>query len=151
MADALRKSESTNMLLKIYWLPLIDGAIAVAQHAPDRALILLEPSLPYELGSPVPENTGTLHPPYVRGLAYLGQKNGAAAAVEFQKLIDHKGIVQNFLLGSLSYLQVGRAYVLSGDTAKAQAAYQEFFTLWKDADPDVPVLKEAKAEFAKLR
>ncbi|MGA2459248.1 MAG: hypothetical protein ABSF85_16900 [Terriglobales bacterium] len=84
-------------------------------------------------------------------MAYLAQKNGPAAAAEFQKFLDHPGVVQNFLLGSLAHLQLARAYALSGDTAKAKGAYQEFFTLWKDADPGIPILKEAKAEYAKLQ
>ena len=77
--------------------------------------------------------------------------NGPAAAAEFQKLLDHRGVVQNFVTGSLAHLQIGRAYAMAGDTAKAKTAYQEFFTLWKDADPDIPILKEAKAEYSKLQ
>jgi len=84
-------------------------------------------------------------------VAYLAQKNGPAAAAEFQKFLDHTGVVQNFLLGSLAHLQLARAYALSGDTAKARSAYQDFFTLWKDADPGIPILNEAKAEYAKLQ
>ena len=148
--EALQKSEPSNTLLKVYWFPVIEASIAMAQREPDRALVALEPSLPYELGSPPPGVT-TMYPPYIRGLAYLAQKNGPAAAAEFQKFLDHPGIVQNFLLGSLAHLQLGRAYALSGDTAKAKAAYQDFLTLWKDADSDIPILKEAKAEYAKLR
>ena len=82
---------------------------------------------------------------------YLVQRNGPAAAAEFQKFLDHTGIVQNFLLGSLAHLQLARAYALSSDTAKAKAAYQDFLALWKDADPDIPILKEAKAEYARLQ
>jgi eukaryotic-like serine/threonine-protein kinase len=151
MLDALKKSESTNMYLKDYWFPMIEASMAMAQRAPDRAIIALEPALPYELGSPVPENSGTLQPAYLRGLAYLAQKNGMAAAAEFQKLIDRAGIVQNFLLGSLAHMQIGRAYAISGDTVKAKAAYQDFFTLWKNADPDVPILQQARAEYSKLQ
>jgi tetratricopeptide (TPR) repeat protein len=149
--DQLKKSESTNMFLKVYWFPVLEASMDLAQHAPDRAIIALEPSLPYELGAPAPENTGTLHPAYLRGLAYLEQKNGLAAATEFHKFIDHTGIVQNFLLGSLAHLQIARAYALSGETVKAKAAYQNFLALWKDADADVPILKQAKAEYAKLQ
>jgi eukaryotic-like serine/threonine-protein kinase len=149
--DALKKAESTNMYLKDYWFPVVEASMDLAQHTPDRAIIALEPSLPYELGSPTPENTGTLQPAYLRGLAYLAQKNGLAAAAEFQKLIDHAGVVQNFLLGSIARLQLARAYVVSGDTVKAKSAYQAFFNLWKDADPDVPMLKQAKAEYTKLQ
>jgi Flp pilus assembly protein TadD len=146
--DALQKSDPSNTYLKVYWFPLIDASISLAQKVPDRAIIALEPSLPYELGGPPPGIA--MYPAYIRGVAYLAQKNGPAAAAEFQKFLDHTGIVQNFLLGSLAHLQLGRAYVISGDTAKAKAAYQDFLKIWKDADPDIPILKEAKAEYAKL-
>jgi serine/threonine protein kinase/Flp pilus assembly protein TadD len=150
--EGLQKSDPTNTLLKVYWLPLIQGSIALAQQAPDRALVALEPSLAYELGGPPPVGAGgTMYPAYIRGLAYLAQRNGPAAAAEFQKFLDHPGTVLNSVLGSLARLQLGRAYVLSGDTAKAKSAYQDFLTLWKDADADVPILKEAKVEYAKLQ
>jgi eukaryotic-like serine/threonine-protein kinase len=148
---ALKKSEPSNTFLKVYWFPVLEASMAIAQHAPDRAVIALEPALPYELGNPPPESAGTQHPAYLRGLAYLDEKNGTAAALEFQKLLDHPGIVQNFLLGSLAHLQMGRAYAISGDQTKAKIAYQDFFALWKDADPDIPILKEAKAEYTKLQ
>jgi eukaryotic-like serine/threonine-protein kinase len=151
MMESLKKSEPSNTFLKVYWFPALEASMALAQHAPDRAIIALEPSLPYELGNPAPEGNGTLHPAYLRGLAYLAQKNGAAAAAEFQKFLDHPGIVQNFLFASLAHLQLGRAYALSGDQTKAKAAYQTFFALWKDADADVPILNEATAEYAKLQ
>jgi eukaryotic-like serine/threonine-protein kinase len=150
--ESLQKSESTNTYLKVYWFPVIEASIAMDQQAPDRAIVALEPSLPYELATPPPAiNGGMIYPAYIRGLAYLAQKNGLAAAAEFQKFLDHPGIVQNFLLGSLARLQLGRAYAISGDTAKAKTAYQDFLTLWKDADSDIPILKEAKAEYAKLQ
>jgi len=114
----------------------------MAQQVPDRAIIALEPSLPYELGSPPPGTS--MYPAYIRGLAYLAQKNGTAAAAEFQKFRDHAAIVQNFLLGSLAHLQLSRAYAISGDSARAKAAYSDFLALWKDADPNIPILKEAK-------
>ena len=149
LVEALQKSDPTNTYFKVYWFPVIEASTALAQRAPDRAVIALEPALPYELGGPPPGIA--MYPPYVRGLAYLAQKNGPAAAAEFQKFLDHTGIIQNFVLGSLAHLQLGRAYVVSGDTAKAKVAYQDFLNLWKDADPDIPILKEAKAEFAKLQ
>ena len=107
--EALQKSEASNTYLKVYWFPLIEASIAMAQHAPDRAVVALEPSLPYELGSPPPGINGMLYPAYIRGLAYLAQSNGPAAAAEFQKFLDHSGVVQNFLLASLAHLQLGRA------------------------------------------
>jgi hypothetical protein len=94
---------------------------------------------------------GTMYPVYLRGMAQLALRNGAASVVEFQKFLDHRGIVLNFPLGALAHLQLGRAYAMSGDTAKAKAAYQDFLTLWKDADPDIPILKQAKAEYTKLQ
>jgi serine/threonine protein kinase/tetratricopeptide (TPR) repeat protein len=148
LLDALEKSDPTNTYFKVVWFPMIEASIALAQQAPDRAIVALEASLPYEMGI-----QAGLYPAYLRGLAYLAQKNGPAAAGEFQKLLDHRGIVSNYLTGPLAHLQLGRAYVLSGDTAKARAAYQDFFALWKDADADadVPVLKDAKVEYAKLQ
>ena len=150
--ESLRKAEPGNTYLKVYWFPVIEGAIAMSQHSPEQAAVALEASSPYELGS-IPPFTlfSPMYPIYIRGSAYLAQTNGAAAAAEFQKFLDHPGIIQNFLLGSLARLQLGRAYAISGDTAKAKAAYQDFFTLWKDADADIPILKEAKAEYAKLQ
>jgi Tfp pilus assembly protein PilF len=91
-----------------------------------------------------------MYPVYVRGQAYLSAKQGTAAAAEFQKIIDHRGLVENCPTGALAHLGLARAYVLAGDNAKAHAAYNDFLTLWKDADPDIPILKDAKAEAASL-
>ena len=149
LAKELEKNYPTYAMLKLYWLPTIDAAIELSKHNPSRALVLLEAAAPYELG--VPAFVSALYPAYVRGEAYLLAKDGNAAAAEFQKLLDHKGIVLNFVTGSLAYLQLGRAYAMSDQTVKATAAYKDFLTLWKDADPDVPILKQAKAEYAKLQ
>ena len=111
----------------------------------------LEAAAPYELGDPPQFQLGTLYPAYIRGQAQLMAHNGAAATAEFQKLLDHRGIVLNFVTGALARLGLARSYALSGDTAKAKTAYRDFFTLWKDADPDIPLLKEARAECAKLQ
>jgi hypothetical protein len=92
-----------------------------------------------------------MYPVYLRGQAYLLARQGKEAAVEFQKIIDHRGIVLNFPLAALAHLGLGRAYAMASDTAKARTAYQDFFALWKDADPDIPILKQAKAEYAKLQ
>jgi eukaryotic-like serine/threonine-protein kinase len=91
-----------------------------------------------------------MFPAYVRGEAYLASRQGSKAAIEFQKIIDHRGLVLNRPIGALAHLGLGRAYALQGDNVKARAAYQDFLTLWKDADPDVPILRKAKAEYAKL-
>jgi lipopolysaccharide biosynthesis regulator YciM len=92
-----------------------------------------------------------LYSVYVRGHAYLAARQGRKAVLEFQKILDHRGIVVSEPIGALAHLQLGRAYVLAGDKDKTRAAYQDFLTLWKDADPDFPILKEAKAEYAKLQ
>jgi ATP/maltotriose-dependent transcriptional regulator MalT len=104
-----------------------------------------------ELGRPRPLQLGTLYPVYIRGEAYLLSHQGKEAAAEFQKIIDHRGMVLNSPIGALAHLGLARAYAMQGDTAKARAAYQDFLTLWKDADPDTPILMAAKAEYAKLK
>ena len=92
-----------------------------------------------------------MYPVFVRGEAYLAARRGAEAAAEFQKILDHPGIVLNQPVGALARLELARAYVLQGDTTKAKTAYQDFLKLWRNAEPDVPILKEAKAEYAKLK
>jgi tetratricopeptide (TPR) repeat protein len=150
LVGELEKNYATNTLLKLYWLPTLNAAIELNKRNSSQALVSLEAAAPYELGG-----TGTfinyLYPAYVRGQAYLLAHNGTAAAAEFQKLLDHRGIVVNFVTGALARLQLARAYAMQGDTAKAKAAYQDFLTLWKDADPDIPILKQARAEYAKLQ
>jgi eukaryotic-like serine/threonine-protein kinase len=147
----LEKSDSTNTVFKLYWLPTLNAAIELNGGSSAQALVSLEAAAPYELGGPPPFQTGTLYPCYLRGQAYLLSGNGSAAAAEFQKFISHHGLVINFPLGALAHLGLARAYALSGDTAKVRAAYRDFLALWKDADPDIPILKEAKAEYAKLQ
>src|ERR1700746_640061 len=120
------------------------ATLALSHKNPAKAIELLGVMSPYELGTP------RLLPIYERGQAYLMLHNGSAAAAEFQKVIDHPGLVREFPVGALAHLGVARAYALQGDTAKSRAAYQDFLTLWKDADPDIPVLKQAKVEYAKL-
>ena len=92
-----------------------------------------------------------MYPVYLRGQAQLLANQAKEAAAEFQKIIDHRGIVLNCPLGALAHLQLARAYSLQGDTAKSRAAYQDFLTLWKDADPDIPIYKQAKTEYARLQ
>jgi tetratricopeptide (TPR) repeat protein/predicted Ser/Thr protein kinase len=150
LATELEKNYPTNTTLRLYWLPIVNAAIELSRTNSSQALVYLEAAAPYELGTPPPLQEGTLYPAYLRGQANLLAHNGTAAGAEFQKLFDHRGIVVNFVTGSLAHLQIGRAYAMAGDTAKAKAAYQDYFTLWKDADPDIPILKEAKAEYAKL-
>jgi tetratricopeptide (TPR) repeat protein len=149
LVQDLEKSDPSNTVLKLYWLPTVKAAIELGAGNAAQSLELLQAVAPYELGGPPP--LGNLYPAYLRGQAYLAAHQGKEAAAEFQKLLDHRGTVVNFPLGALAHLQLGRAYAMSGGTAKAKTAYQDFFTLWKDADPDIPILKEAKAEYAKLQ
>ena len=151
MVQALEKSDPLNTVLKLYWLPTLKAAIELNANNSAQALVFLEAAAPYELGEPPPTQEGTLYPVYLRSQAQLMTHNGSAAAAEFQKFLDHRGISINFPLGALAHLGLARAYALSGDTAKARTKYQDFFTLWKDADPDIPILKEAKDEYAKLK
>ncbi len=151
IVEALQKANPSNTVLKLYWLPILNAAIELNSNNPAQALVTLEATAPYDLGGPAPMQFGTLYPAYLRGEAYLRQGNGAAAAAEFQKFLGHRGLTVNFPLGALAHLQLGRAYAMSGDSAKARSAYQDFFNLWKDADPDIPILKEAKVEFEKLK
>ena len=134
-----------------YWLATTRGAIELGQNNPANAIELLQPAAAYELSCSIPFQLGTLYPAYVRGEAYLALHQGLQAAAEYQKILGHRGIVLNFALGALAHLGLARAYAMQGDTVKAKAAYQDFLTLWKDADPDLPILKEAKAEYAKLQ
>jgi len=121
-------------------------------NSSEKAVGTLAPASPYELGVP---GSGTfwtnLYPVYLRGEAFLAAHQGTQAAAEFQKIVDWPGVVVNEPIGALARLELGRAYALAGDSAKSRAAYSEFFALWKDADPDVPILYEAKREFAKLK
>jgi predicted Zn-dependent protease len=151
LIEGLEKTEASNTVLKLYWLPTLKAAIEINAGHPDEALVLLEAAAPNEMGEPPPVQIGTMYPAYLRGQAYLEAKNGAAAAVEFKKLIDHPGIVVNYPTGVLARLGLARAYALSGDTAKSRAAYQDFLGLWKTSDPDIPILKAAREENSKLQ
>jgi hypothetical protein len=150
MALELEKNYPTNTLMKLYWLPAINASIELNQGNASQALKDLEIARPYELGG-AGTTINYIYPAYLRGQAYLLAHNANAAAGEFQKLLDHRGIVLNFVTGTLAYLQLGRAYAMAGDTAKAKTAYQDFFALWKSADPDIPMLSQAKTEYANLQ
>jgi eukaryotic-like serine/threonine-protein kinase len=149
LADKLKKDFPVNSVQQIYWQPTIRAEIELSRKNPDKAIALLQTAVPYELGGPAP--ISGLYPVFVRGRAFLQAGQGAQAAAEFQKVIDHKGIVQNLSIGVLARLYLGRAYALQGDTGKARTAYQDFLALWKDADPDIPILQQAKAAYATLK
>jgi len=137
---------------QFYYLPSLRGKLALVHSNPKQALDSLELAAPYELGLAAIGfyNWPNMYPAYVRGEAYLAAHQGQEAAAEFQKIVDHRGIVLNEPIGALAHLQLGRAYSLQGDTLKARSAYDDFLRLWKDADTDIPILREAKAERARL-
>jgi len=140
--------------LRFSYLPALRGLLALNHGKPSRAIELLRVAVPYDLGQPrskIQGFFGSLYPIYVRGEAYLAAKRGTDAAAEFQKILDHRGIVDSDPIGALAHLQLGRAYTLSGDKIKAKAAYQDFLALWKDADPDIPIFQRAKREYARLQ
>jgi tetratricopeptide (TPR) repeat protein len=135
------------------YLPVLRALLALNHGEPAKSIELLQLTVPYELGAPPSAFFGffgALYPVYVRGEAYLAAHQGVEAATEFRKILNHRGVVINDPIGALAHLQLGRALAVSGDESKAKAAYLDFLTLWKDADPEVPILKQAKAEFAKL-
>jgi tetratricopeptide (TPR) repeat protein len=152
LADKVAAEFDRDTMIQAYWLPTIHAAIAINRGDVQKAVELLSTTSEYELGMPVQwPSHGTLYPVYVRGEAYLRAGDGVRAATEFQKMIEHRGIVSNFPLGALAHLQLGRAYELAGDVGKAREAYAAFLVIWLNADPDVPILKRAQAEYAKLR
>ena len=146
IADDLGHRFPDDTLLHQVSIPCVRALIELNRKNPEAAIQSLQATTPYELGG----GQG-LFPIYVRGLAYLQAKRGTEAAAEFQKIVDHRGIAPTVPEHSLAKLGLGRAYVISGDASKARAAYQDFLALWKEADPDLPILKEAKAEYAKLQ
>ena len=152
LADDLGKRFPEDTIVQFNYQPTIRAQLALERNDTSRAIEALQAATPYELGLPGTGSfTPALYPVYVRGDAYLAAHQGTEAAAEFQKILGHHGVVQNGSIGALAHLGLGRAYVLQGDTGKASAAYQDFLTLWKDADPDIPILVVAKSEYAKLR
>ncbi len=150
LAAELDKTYPLDTLVQRYWLPTIRAAVALQRKDANRAVELLTVASTIELSWATGDLT-IMCPVYLRGEAYLMLHDGNQAAAEFQKFIDHRGSVGNFPWGALARLGLARAYAMQGDTAKARTAYQDFLTLWKDADPDIPILKQAKAEYAKLQ
>jgi eukaryotic-like serine/threonine-protein kinase len=149
LAADVAKRFPIDTLIQRYWLPTIRAAVALERNDPNKGIELLKAANGVELSQPTFINV-YLCPVYLRGEAYLMLHDGNAAAAEFQKFFDHRGLVANFPWGALAHLGLARAYALQGDTTKAKAAYQDFLLLWKDADPDIPILIAAKSEYAKL-
>jgi DNA-binding winged helix-turn-helix (wHTH) protein len=150
LADDLGRRFSEDTAVQFSFLPAIHAALALQKGDAAGAVANLATGARYDFTHTNPGAGYCSFPIYLRGQAFLAQGNAAAAAAEFQRILDHPGVVVNTLTGALAHLQIGRAYALSDETTKARAAYQDFFTLWKNADPDVPILKQAKAEYAKL-
>jgi len=147
LAAELDKIFPLDTLVQRYWLPTILAGVALQRNDPNRAVELLKVASTIELGQPT-SITLYLCPVYLRGEAYLRLHNGNAAAAEFQKFIDHRGLVGNFPWGALARLGLARAYVMQGDTVKARVTYRDFLALWRDADPEITILIAAKSEYA---
>jgi tetratricopeptide (TPR) repeat protein len=155
LADDLAQRFPEDTFATFTYVPVLRALSALEHGKPIDSLEQLHIALPYELAANGLNFThihlGGLHSAYVRGEALLATHQYAEAATEFQKILDHRGIVGVDPIGALAHLQLGRTFALSGETTKAKSAYQEFLTLWKDADPEVPILTQAKAEFARLQ
>ncbi len=154
LANDLEKRFPEDTSVQFSYLPTLRALFALNRGEPSHAIELLQTAVPYELAVPGVDYYfffGGLYPAHVRGEAYLAAHRGAEAAAEFQKILDHRGIVVSDPIGARARLQLGRTYTLSGDKTKAKSAYHDFLTLWKDADPDLPILKQAKAEYARLQ
>jgi tetratricopeptide (TPR) repeat protein len=153
LAADLEKRFPEDTPVQFEYLPTLHALSALAHRAPSDAVERLQRAVPYDFAMPGTAffcMFGGLYPAYVRGEAYLQAGRGQEAAAEFQKVLNHRGVVLADPIGALAHLQLGRAYVVSGDMIKAKSAYQDFLALWKNADPDIPVLRQARAEYAKL-
>ncbi len=153
LANDVERNFPEDTSVRFNYMPSVRALLALNHGEPSQAIEVLQTAVPNELGQPrsaINGFFGALYPIYVRGEAYMAARQGAEAVTEFQKILDHRGAVVGDPIGALAHLQLGRAYVLSGDQTKAKIAYQDFLTLWKDADPDIPALQQAKAEYAKL-
>ena len=152
LAEKLNREYPLDTTIQGYWLPTVRAALQLDRGNSQRAIEVLQRASSYESAEPLPfQYFGSIYPAYVRGETYQKAGQSQQAAAEFQKFLDHRSIVLNFPLGALAQLQLGRAKAMSGDKESARKTYQDFFALWKDADSDIPILKEAKAEYAKLQ
>jgi eukaryotic-like serine/threonine-protein kinase len=153
LADDLARRFPEDTLVQFNYLPTLRAQLALNRKSATQAIDALQVAVPYDLS--LPDTDGmlelNLYPVFVRGNAYLAAHRGSEAAAEFRKILDHRGAVSNELIGALAHLGLGRAYAANGDIAKSRAAYQDFFALWKDADPGIPRLVEARAEYSRLK
>jgi tetratricopeptide (TPR) repeat protein len=148
LADEVSQEAPLDTTVQRYLVPTVRAAVKLQQHDPAAAIDLLRGTVQYDLA--VTDSFDHLYPAYIRGLAYLETGDGRSAAGEFQKLIDNPGLCWDFITGPLARLQLGRAQKLMSDNASARKSYEEFLSIWKDADPDLPLYRQAKAEYAKL-
>lgn len=152
VADELERQFPLDTIINSYWLPVLRASIEINRHNPSRALEFAKAATPYELGLASNLEFGALlYPAYVRGQAFLMLHQGSEAAAEFQKFLEHRALVANSPLSALARVGLARAYTLADDKERARLAYQDFLTLWKDCDPEIPVVQEARAELAKLK
>jgi len=151
LSSDLGKRFPDDTVVRFEYMPMIDAAIALRSGDSGKALGTLAEAGPYEMGGTAQSLNFTLYPVYLRGQAYLAAKQGAPAETEFQKILDHPGLVGNEPIGALARLGLGRACALAGDRTGAKTAYQDFLALWKNADADLPILQQAKVEYAKLK
>jgi tetratricopeptide (TPR) repeat protein len=149
IADEVSKEAPLDTIVQKYVVPTIRAAVKTQQHDPNGAIELLRQTVPYDLS--FHDSFDFLYPAYIRGLAYLEAGDGQSAAAEFQKLIDNPGLCWGYITGPLARLQLARARMLVGDNAAARESYEEFLNIWKDADPEVPVYRQAKAEYTQLK
>jgi len=136
-------------IVQKYLVPTVRAAVKLQQHDPNAAIALLRETVQYDLADTL--SFDYLYPAYIRGLAYMESGDGRSAASEFQKLIDNPGLCLGYITGPLARLQLGRSQRLMGDEASARKSYEEFLSIWKDADPDLPVYRQAKSEYAQLQ
>ena len=153
IADDLGKSFPQNTVINRYWLPTIRAAIEIDRGNAAKAIEMLRAAIPYELGYPNPEAEGGryLYPIYVRAQAYFLMHRYHESAAEFQKILDHPSLTENCPFGALAHLGMARAALAAGDKTKARSYFQEFLTLWRDADRNIPILVAAKSNYAKLQ
>jgi hypothetical protein len=149
LANEVSQEAPLDTVVQKYLVPTVRAAVKLQQHDPDAAIALLRDTVQYDLAVTF-QSFDYLYPAYIRGLAYLESGDGRSAAGEFQKLIDNPGLCWGFITGPLARLQLGRAQRLMGDKASARKSYEEFLSIWKDADADLPIYRQAKAEYARL-
>ena len=157
LTDDLSRRFPEGTIVRFTYLPTLRALLALNRRQPANAVELLQTAISYEDGTTIEGGSefllgaGNLYSAYVRGMAYLAARRGREAAAEFQKILEHRGIVISDPIGALAQLQLGRAYALAGDKDKARTAYQDFLALWRNADPDIRTLEQAKVEYAKLK